>query len=712
VSGDGKGIAAECALALARETGCRLGVFGRSERDRDAELRANLERFEAAGVRVAYVPADVSDPRAVRRAVATIEEDLGPVTGLLHGAGMNEPRPLVQLDESDFGRTLSPKLGGLDNLLSALDDRSLRCAIGFGSILAELGLPGEADYAWANERLSRRLEAFARAHPETVCLSLEWSLWSGVGMGERLGRVEILASQNITAISPDEGVESLLGLLRRTDLPVRVVLTGRFGVASHPGRGGARSAGAKVPGAGSRVHARNRADFRCPALLRVRSPSRRSRLSRQCPGAGGEMALEAMAQVAMALTGETRRPHFEHVAFRHPAEVPRGEKRTLRVAGLVRSPGCVAVAIRSDATDFLVDHVTAELRFDTALDVGERRPAPSAPALELDPARELYGDLFFHRGRFARVRAYHSLHTTSCTVRIERRDEPFFGAFEPQSLELGDPGARDAVIHAIQACVPDRDLLPVGVDRIEFSARPSVGDTVLRAVERSRREGSYLYDLEVVDAEGDPVERWTGLELVQVSASTERAVWPPALLAPHLEALAHEACPGLDLRAAIVSGTSREASERAAQIAGGECALRRRPDGKPFLDSGHPVSASHAAGHTLAIVGSRSSACDMESVMPRSAELWRDLLLGRHGLAERLAQERGESLDVAATRVFGAAECLRKAGLQRETPLVPGGSPDADVVRLSAAGVDVLSLLVRFVAAEHPLVVSLLVTEP
>ena len=47
--------------------------------------------------------------------------------------------------------------------------------------------------------------------------------------------------------------------------------------------------------------------------------------------------------------------------------------------------------------------------------------------------------------------------------------------------------------------------------------------------------------------------------------------------------------------------------EAQARIAGGECALRRRPDGKPFLDSGHSVSASHAAGHTLAIVGSRST---------------------------------------------------------------------------------------------------------
>ena len=43
-------------------------------------------------------------------------------------------------------------------------------------------MPGEADYALANELLSRSIERYAEAHPETRCLSLEWSIWSGVGL--------------------------------------------------------------------------------------------------------------------------------------------------------------------------------------------------------------------------------------------------------------------------------------------------------------------------------------------------------------------------------------------------------------------------------------------------------------------------------------------------------------------------------------------------
>ena len=51
VTGGGKGIAAESALALARATGISLALIGRSDPETDKELAENLERIAAAGVR-------------------------------------------------------------------------------------------------------------------------------------------------------------------------------------------------------------------------------------------------------------------------------------------------------------------------------------------------------------------------------------------------------------------------------------------------------------------------------------------------------------------------------------------------------------------------------------------------------------------------------------------------------------------------------------
>ena len=59
VTGGGKGITAECALAIARQTGVRLGLLGRASADDDVTLRANLERLRSEGVSFLYVAAAV-----------------------------------------------------------------------------------------------------------------------------------------------------------------------------------------------------------------------------------------------------------------------------------------------------------------------------------------------------------------------------------------------------------------------------------------------------------------------------------------------------------------------------------------------------------------------------------------------------------------------------------------------------------------------------
>src|SRR5262249_20066402 len=88
VSGGGKGIAAECALALARQSGARLALLGRSSPDSDAELSANLHRFASYGVEFRYYSGDVADHDAVSSIAGQVRRDLGTITGIIHGAGV------------------------------------------------------------------------------------------------------------------------------------------------------------------------------------------------------------------------------------------------------------------------------------------------------------------------------------------------------------------------------------------------------------------------------------------------------------------------------------------------------------------------------------------------------------------------------------------------------------------------------------------------
>jgi enediyne polyketide synthase len=668
VTGGGKGITAESALAIARATGARLALLGRSLPEADAELAANLERMAAAGARVLYVPADVADAAAVRAAVARVEAELGPVTALLHGAGANRPRLLGALDEESFRRTLAPKVRGFANLLDALDPARLRLVVSFGSIIARTGLKGEADYAIANEWLRLATERLGREHPGCRCLTLDWSVWSGVGMGERLGTLENLIREGITPIPPDVGLAMLRELLARP-LPASLVVAGRFGEPPTleverpelPLRRFLEKPRAFYPGVELVADSEISADT---------DPYLADHVFRGEPLFAAVLGLEAMAQAAMAVLGTGELPVFEEVELLRPVAVPPGRATTVRVAALVREPGRVEVALRDGSTGFAADHFRAVCHFagpprgdaDPSLFVLPLLLPEADGRLPINPDGDLYGygGILFHRGRFQRLGGYRSLSATECLADIVPDGHAaWFGGYLPPELVLGDPGARDAAIHGIQACIPHSTLLPIGVDRIVAGRIATDAPLVLAARERFRDGSTFVYDMEIRGADGHLYERWEGLRLRAVDRVTPPTSWSSALLAPFVERRLQELIPGSGVQVAVESN-------------GRAVSPRHRPDGKPEAaeTQGAHLSLAHAGGLVLTVAGQGRIGCDFEPVAPRDEEMWRGLLgQERFGLAELIVRERGETPDGAATRVWAAAESLKKAGVPHGAPL-------------------------------------------
>jgi enediyne polyketide synthase len=190
-------------------------------------------------------------------------------------------------------------------------------------------------------------------------------------------------------------------------------------------------------------------------------------------------------------------------------------------------------------------------------------------------------------------------------------------------------------------------------------------------------------------------------------------LWPPGLVAPHIEALARTHLPESGLVAALVPGVDAGASERAISAANSTpVSLRRRPDGKPCIE-GAVVSSSHALDHTLGVVAQRPVACDMEAVEARDPEIWRDLLgEARYELAQQLSDRMDEALDQSATRVWGAGECLKKLGSQRETPLTLRTVNGSALAELEAGSASILSLVVKLRGEETPAVITLIAEQP
>ncbi|MFI7024139.1 type I polyketide synthase [Micromonospora sp. NPDC049900] len=726
VTGGGKGITAECAFALAVETGARLALLGRSDPATDSELAANLERLAHHGVAAHYVRADVTQPAQVSAAVAEAVRTFGPVTAVLHGAGTNEPAALGNLDAAALRRAFAAKVGGLRTVLDAVGPGHLRLLVTLGSIIGRAGLRGEAHYATANEWLADLTRSYGQRHPNCRSVCLEWSVWSGVGMGERLSVVDTLAREGVTPITPTQGVELLRRLVSDPQVPPVVVISGRTS-----GIDTVRYEQVELPLL--RFLERPLVHYPRVELVTEAELSIGSDLYLPDHHLDGDLlfpavlGMEAMAQVAYALTGRPSTPLVEDAQFLRPIVVTQDGATRIRVAAVATAPGVVQVAVHSSETRFGAEHFRARLRYEElAVPDGPPRPVPAdVPEVPLRPATELYGDLLFQGHRFQRVARYHHVAAREVDADLLPAEHDWFAAFHPPALLLGDPGIRDAMMHGIQVCVPHATLLPTGVARVWVSPGVSgPGPYRYQAVERSRDGDTYVYDVVLRTADGVAVERWEGLSLRAVRQGDGRGPWLAPLLGPFLQRVVGELT-GAEIAVGVEpddagSGDTgdriairRSRSARAlARAVGRRRPVRYRADGRPEIDGGREVSFAHGAGVTVCTVAGQTTACDVEAVVPRTPVEWRGLL-GAHAelLPLLTGPDGGDDRDVAATRVWVAMECLQKAGEPLVGTLTVRPAARPGWVVLSAGAITVATFVTALRDVSEPVVFGLLTRE-
>ena len=709
VTGGGRGITAECALAIAEDTGAALAILGRSDPG-DPELAGNLARMTEAGATVRYERADVTDPDGVRAAVARITAELGPVTAVLHGAGRNEPAALTGLDPADLKAALAPKVDGLRTVLAAVDPAGLRLLVTFGSIIGRAGLRGEGHYATANDWLAGLTAELAERFPTCRALCLEWSVWSGTGMGERLSVVESLTRDGVTPITPDAGIAALRRLLADPGTPPVVVVSGRTGDL-----GTLRYARPELPLL--RFVEQPLVHYGGVELVAQAELSTGTDPYLADHELDGDLlfpavfGLEAMAQVASAVAGGRGAPEFSGVEFSRPIVVPKSGSARIRIAATVTGDAEAVVVVRSESTGYAVDHFRATLHFGPAGDVGDPAglpggPGPDLPPVSVDPMRDLYGGMLFQGKRFQRILGFGRVGSQRAEARLAVQDGlPWFSAFLPARLLLGDPGMRDALIHAAQVCVPEHLLLPARVERIQPAGDriADLGEVGWALVEREHHGDAHVFDAVLRSPGGQPVERWTGMRGQGVRAFDTGGPWLVPLLGALLERGIEDRI-GARVAVAVEPGTGdrRELARLALTRAlYRPLSVTYRPDGRPEVDGPESVSVAHADGVTLGVAGTGAIGCDVEPVAARE---WAGLLGPHAALAGRLDDEP----DAAATRVWCARECLTKAGASPDTPLtVEPGSGDGWAV-LSAGSARVATYLTRLRSGEAPTVFAVL----
>jgi NAD(P)-dependent dehydrogenase (short-subunit alcohol dehydrogenase family) len=158
VTGASSGIGAATAALLSR-AGCRVALSGR-----------NTERLEVvasglAGPMPAVVAGDLRIRGEAARVLAEAARVLGPLSGLVHAAGLSRLEPLRFFSYATYDDTLETNLGSAFALMAAFRKRGVHASparvVMVSSIMAAHGQPASATYCASKAALEGAVRAWA-----------------------------------------------------------------------------------------------------------------------------------------------------------------------------------------------------------------------------------------------------------------------------------------------------------------------------------------------------------------------------------------------------------------------------------------------------------------------------------------------------------------------------------------------------------------------
>jgi NAD(P)-dependent dehydrogenase (short-subunit alcohol dehydrogenase family) len=197
------------------------------------EIEGTLRAVRGAGGQAEYLSADITDGPALREQVTGAAGRLGPVTGIIHGAGNLADKLIENKTEKDFETVYAAKVTGLENLLGCASLAQLEYLILFSSVAGFFGNVGQADYAIANEILNKTAHLVKSKAPACRVISVDWGPWdAGMVTPELKG---YFAERGIKVIPVEVGTQMLFEELEFGEQEtVQVVIGSTISVVNEP----------------------------------------------------------------------------------------------------------------------------------------------------------------------------------------------------------------------------------------------------------------------------------------------------------------------------------------------------------------------------------------------------------------------------------------------------------------------------------------------
>jgi acyl-CoA thioesterase FadM/NADP-dependent 3-hydroxy acid dehydrogenase YdfG len=720
VTGGAKGITAACAFGVAQATGAHMILVGRSPYPKDlseeaaaSEITETLQKYAAAGLTAEYFSCDVSDLESVATLIDRIRQDIGPVRAVIHGAGLNHPRPARQVSVPEAIQEVRPKIMGALNLLYVLENDPPKLFVGLSSIIGVTGMAGNAWYGFSNECLDVILRQFEALHPETQTLAVAFSIWRDQGMGARLGSVEHLKQLGVDAIPTEEGVRRFVHLFLNDPGVHQVIVSARLSGLDtwysdpHPLELNGRYLEEPIsvtPGVES--------IFQTHLDLK-QDPYLKDHIFNGSFLFPTVFGLEAMAQVAAHATGirDFSRVRIEDIKLKRPITVDpkegagillwarvqeqKSESGNIIIRSGITKPQIGAKADFFSAT-FVLGLTDEPLNYD--IDI------PHDP-LNIQPKLDLYREsLLFQGPRFQRIERIWELaakgeiaERTVISSRAEGRSKVAESAF-PEALHsdflLGDPFFRDSLFQSAQLLVPQKTCLPAHIRRLEIYPSDMKKPVNLFATTQLDRmnEKEIEETVVVVDDKGYILEKLEGCTLQILHHHDDYPTATDLILPDNrdnlmaskiVKKLSHAfdfQAPKLLLRymPALhnLSKEERHLWELPLLRETIKRATDEYPDGQQnfdiqWLNSGKPIvkgfrknnvkiSVSHDDRLCICVAGTEVQGCDIEPIAQRNRTEWSGLLGPERDKILSLMLNGTDTLSQAGTMIWCAAEASRK----------------------------------------------------
>ena len=451
------------------------------------EIRETISVIEQSGARVRYYVVDVTDPAALAETLAGVRSDWGPITGIVHGAGVLADALIAVKTEDQFNRVFDPKVEGLRSLLAATADDPLAVLCVFSSVAAQFGNPGQCDYAMANEVLNQVMSAEQARRTGCLVRAVGWGPWRG-GMvtSDLAGR---FATAGVALIDLDAGAAAFGAELGHRAQEARVIV----------------SAGASA-----------RPEGALAAQVTVAAPAYAYLADHQVAG----VPVVPVATVLDWFAGAARawRPTASSIAVRDlrvldkiplPRLADGGHRLILR--------GREADAVAGQALDLDLLDETGQLHYRARV----AAPAPlipgrwDAPAGLTVLASPYDGTTLFHGPRFQAIRSDPMVGPAGAQATVA--GSGVLG-WEGSSRQI-DPAAVDgglqlAVLWASQAGAGRTLPMAIGECRVH---RPGAVEAEVRCVVIARRADDLTAacDVALIDPDGSPRVELLGVQLVR-----------------------------------------------------------------------------------------------------------------------------------------------------------------------------------------------------